>query len=84
MSSCITGREVVIVLRERRTNEPRTCSVICPGSWSKERLLAYCRKEHPDETVVIKEWKVVYRDDQPWSTRLWMVNPKEMIDDFSR
>ena len=78
MSACIAGREVVIRLRHRVTKRLRLAHVVCPSGWSKARLLAYCRREHPDETVVIAEWRSV-SDVGVWNVRLWIVNPKEMI-----
>jgi hypothetical protein len=81
MSGCIAGREVVLRFRRRGTEKVWTASVVCPARWTKGRLLAYCRKEHSGETVVIEEWKPVSPGPggAGWGTRLWIVNPREMV-----
>jgi hypothetical protein len=81
MSSCIVGREVVIKLRERKTGKLRTAHVVCPSSWTKGRLLGYCRREHPEATVLIEDWKQVASESDRWEIRLWIVNPTEMCSD---
>ena len=81
MSACIPGREVVISLRDRRTGKDEAFHLVCPGMWSRQRLLTYCRKEHPDCTVRVLGWFLVAdeQNDRPWKTRLWLVNPEEMM-----
>jgi hypothetical protein len=81
MSSCIVGREVVIRLRNRKTGKTRLAHVVCPNRWTKGRLLGYCRKEHPESTVVIEDWKEVSTEADRWEVRLWIVNPAEMCAD---
>ena len=78
MSSCIAGREVAIKLRNRKTGKVRAANVVCPSRWTKGQLLAYCRREHPEATVVITNWKSVAEEADRWEIRLWIVNPAEM------
>jgi hypothetical protein len=78
MSSCIAGREVVLKFRERKGGRIHIASVVCPAKWTRGRLLTSCRKEHPGETVVIREWKTISSENDRWSVRLWIVNPREM------
>lgn len=77
--SCVRGREVVLKFRSKKTGKVWTDSVICPANWTKKRLLDYARACHINDTVKIEEWKSVGREDDPWLTRLWIVNPAEMI-----
>ena len=81
MSSCIVGREVVIKLRNRKTGKIRLASVVCPSRWTRGRLLTYCRREHPESTVLIEDWKQVASEADRWQIRLWIVNPAEMCSD---
>jgi hypothetical protein len=80
MSACLPGREVVIQLRRRTTGTVKMCSVVCPANWERGRLLNYVRREHPNEAVVIKDWKPVATEEDRWHTRLWIVNPTEMTN----
>lgn len=79
MSSCITGREVVVRFRHRKTGVVKCCSVVCPAIWQKARLLSYVRREHPQEAITIRDWKPIATEDDRWATRLWIVNPAEMM-----
>jgi hypothetical protein len=80
MSSCIPAREVVLRFRSRGGNRVHTEHLICPGKWGKQQVLDYCRAEHPNETVVIEEWMGIAVEGHPWRERLWLVNPKEMVN----
>lgn len=73
MSGCIVGREVVLRFRHRKSGHVHTATVICPNRWTKGHLLFYCRNQHPNETVVIQEWKPV-SDAGSWEPRFWIVD----------
>ena len=78
MTACIPARRVKICLRYKRTDQFRDCWLVIPGTWSKSRLLAYCRREHPTQTVTIVTWCAVSTGDKPWDVLLWLPSPKEM------
>jgi hypothetical protein len=79
VSKCIAGREVVINLRDRRTGVDEAFHLVCPTTWTRHRLLTYCRSEHPECTVRILEWYMATTEDRPWKIRLWLVNPEEAM-----
>jgi hypothetical protein len=79
MSKCIPAREVCITLKHKTSGKRRLCSVIVPHYWTKSQLLKYCRQEHPNETVVIEVWMSTSKAENRWETRLWLVNPKELV-----
>lgn len=64
--------------RNRETGTTLTASIVCPARWTKGRMLSYARQCHPNETVRIVEWKTRSQAEDPWDTRFWIVNPKEM------
>ncbi len=69
---------VTLRFRERKHGAPyMTAIVVCPVHWSKSRLLAYCRSEHPTMTVTIQAWEDGH---WPWDERaIWMVHPLEIL-----
>ena len=76
-TGCLAGRDVLMRFKHRKTGKIHDVTVVCPSNWSRARLLKYCRREHPNETVVILAWPM-----RPgWDPRLWIVNPKEMVND---
>jgi len=80
MSSCVEAREVVLRFRDKTTGRVHRAHLICPSRWAKAQVLRYCRSEHSNETVVIEDWKQNNVFGQPWKQRLWLVNPKEMVN----
>jgi hypothetical protein len=72
---------VTIRLRDRQTHLLVDVIVVCPIRWSKSRLLAYCRKCHPLDTVKILDWPTVGSPGNPWKIRVWIVHPSEMFDE---
>lgn len=78
MSRCIAGREVRLRFRNKKTSVLRCENVVCPATWGKSRLLDYCRREHPGDTVTVEEWGTVSEEDH-WRVRLWIVAPDEIL-----
>ena len=78
MAPCIPGREVCIALRYRGGDAAFACIVI-PARWTKGRFLAYCRREHPQQTVKIAAWGDVATGPLPWDVIWWLPNPEELI-----
>ena len=78
MAPCIPGREVCIVLHYRGGDAAFACLVI-PARWTKGRFLAYCRREHPKQTVKIAAWGDVATGPLPWDVIWWLPDPEELI-----
>jgi len=81
MAPCIPGREVCIALRWRTDPADMThyATVVIPSCWTKGRFLAYCRREHPKQTVKIATWGDVATGPLPWDVIWWLPNPEELI-----
>ena len=80
MSRCIPVREVELRFRDKGDGDVRTESVVCPVLWTKSQLLKHCRKEHPYEAVTIVTWHDASKPDGDWGFRLWMINPRDIIE----
>lgn len=76
---CIPGRMVRLALRNRRTKKRTEHTVIYPWRWTKGNVLASARRAHPGSTVRIVEW-LRYSDDGSFEPRVWIVNPRKIID----
>lgn len=81
MSSCLRGREVRVVLRNRRDRRKhRVVNIVCPAGWSKSALLRYVRGEHPEATVRVARWWPTGNLTDVWTQRLWIANPDGFLD----
>lgn len=58
----------------------RRVTVAFPSRWRRSTFLAYCRREHPDETVRLVEWRTVSPPSDDLRARLWLANPAAFSD----